>query len=125
MATKKAEEGQTPEEARAAEADAVAAQVAQEEEAAEKRAEQAAAAANLKANQGEALPPTQKSVGGVTAYAMDRLISEGEGLLGYEPHVVAGAMHGVDKEYLTVDQAKARVERWLDSPADPVAAVEG
>lgn len=37
-------------------------------------------------------------------------------LTGYEGHVVAGALHGVGKKNLTIDEAKAAVKAWLSAP---------
>lgn len=43
----------------------------------------------------------------------ERLIEEADAYLGHPPHVAAGALHGVEDEELTVDQAKERVDDWL------------
>jgi hypothetical protein len=116
----KAEKDQGPLDA----AEAVEMLQEEEESAAEKRGRQAERAADRKGYPDDAGTPQQVKRGGDTAYAVQRLIDDGEGLLGHPPHVVAGAMYGVDKEYLTADEARKLVEQWLDSPADPVEAVE-
>lgn len=97
----------------------------EEEAAAEKRGRQAERASERKGYPDDAGTPQQVKRGGETAYAVKRLVDDGEGLLGHPPHVVAGAMYGVDKEYLTVAEAGKLIDKWLESPADPVAAVEG
>jgi hypothetical protein len=37
-------------------------------------------------------------------------------LTGYEGHIVAGALVGVSKKNLTIDEVKAACAAWLDSP---------
>lgn len=46
-----------------------------------------------------------------------RLIAEAQDFLGVEPHVVAGALHGINDPELTVDAARERVNAWLATPA--------
>lgn len=43
------------------------------------------------------------------------LISAGPGL-GFKPEEVAGALSGVSKKNLTIDEAKAAVKAWLKAP---------
>lgn len=78
----------------------------------ETQADEAAPEAAPKGGEGA---PTQKEEGGQTAYSVERLIAEAPSFLGYESHVVVGALHGTDKEFLTIDEAKAAVETWLGS----------
>ena len=73
----------------------------------------AAEAEAVEAQQQEAVAPTQVEEGGETAYSIDRLIAEAPSFLGCEPHVAAGALHGTDKEFLTIAEAKEAVEAWL------------
>ena len=47
---------------------------------------------------------------------VERLISEGGAFLGQEPHVVAGALAGVNRKKLTVEEAQAAVDAWLKQP---------
>lgn len=36
-------------------------------------------------------------------------------LTGYEGHVVAGALHGIDKKNLTISEVKAACQAWLSA----------
>lgn len=45
-------------------------------------------------------------------YSLDRLQREADAFLGVPSHVAAGAFYGVDKEELTVDEAKALVAEF-------------
>lgn len=111
--------------AREGEAEQVEEQMAEEESAAVKREAQAQRAAQLKSVPEGALAPTEKTTrSGETQFQRDRLIREAQPLLGYDSHVVVGALHGDSREYLTVDQAKSRIEEWLSTvvtvhPDDP------
>lgn len=51
-----------------------------------------------------------------TTYSRDRLVAEANEFLGYPPHVVAGALHDVRKQNLTVDETKNLVNKWLAKP---------
>lgn len=64
-------------------------------------------------------PMQRKGKGGATAYHVDRLVPDAEGLLGFQPHVAAGAFHGAQKQYWTVDEATERIEEWLQTPVGP------
>lgn len=66
-----------------------------------------------KAAQAEEAPPTQIEKQGKTAYSVERLMTDGAGLVGYGPHVIAGALHGVDADYLTPDEVRQHVDKWL------------
>jgi hypothetical protein len=58
---------------------------------------------------------------------VSQLIEQGSPLLGYDSHVVAGALYGRDAdEELTTDVAKTEVENWLQRPVqvDPAYADE-
>ena len=59
--------------------------------------------------------PTQKEgEGGATAYHRDRLMGpEAVDLTGHPGHVVAGALADVEDDYLTTDEAKAKIDAWL------------
>lgn len=59
-------------------------------------------------------PPSQIEKGGVTAYSVERLLTDGAGLVGYEPHVIAGAVYGTEADYLTPDEVRDLVEPWLE-----------
>lgn len=49
-------------------------------------------------------------------FPVDRLISEGENFLGHPSHVVAGALHAVNRKELTLDEAREAVDAWLSTP---------
>lgn len=49
-------------------------------------------------------------------YPVERLTSDMAATLGYQPHEVAGALHGVNRKHLTLEEAKAAVKKWLESP---------
>lgn len=53
---------------------------------------------------------------GAEAFPVERLISEGKDLLGHDGFIVAGALHGISKKNLTLDEAKAAVDAWLAAP---------
>jgi hypothetical protein len=46
-------------------------------------------------------------------------------LVGYPPHVVAGALAGVNRSKMTLDEAKAAVSAWLGSPVKTDPGLEG
>lgn len=103
---------------RADEAEAAEDQAETAAEAEERRERERERASGLKSVPEGAGPPTEKTTrAGDTQFARDRLIAEGAALTGYEPHVLAGALHEVDKEYLTVAEANKLVEQWLQRPA--------
>jgi hypothetical protein len=58
-------------------------------------------------------PSQQTASGGETGYSHERLIAEAQSFLGHPPHVVAGALHGVDQEYLTIKEAESAVDSFL------------
>lgn len=50
-------------------------------------------------------------------YEVERLVGrDAYALTGYEGHVVAGALSGVNRKNLTVEEAKAAVAAWLSAP---------
>lgn len=53
------------------------------------------------------------SRGAETKIARDRLIDNAAAYLRQPPYVVAGALHGDKRAYLTLDQASEAVERFL------------
>lgn len=82
----------------------------------EKRERERERVENLKSTPKDSAAPTQRSVkGGDTAYAVERLIAEADEFLGEPPHVVAGALYGIDKEYLTVGEAQKLVSNFMSS----------
>lgn len=82
----------------------------------DKLAEQPEAEAEAAADDaGEETPPTQRDEGGETAYSTERLIAEANEFIGEPPHVVAGALHGADEDYMTLDALKERVKKWKRS----------
>jgi hypothetical protein len=100
-------------------AEQVADDLAAAERAEDRRDAQAERAASLKSYDASAeLPPTQKQVRGVTAYAVSRLLEpDSNDDFGHPQHVLAGALFGIDKEYLTRDEIDARVRQFLKSPS--------
>lgn len=49
------------------------------------------------------------------SFPVERLISE-SGFLKQPSHVVAGALSGVPRKTLTIEEAQAAVDAWLKSP---------
>lgn len=49
-------------------------------------------------------------------FPVERLISEGHRFLGHPSHVVSGALHGINRKTLTLDEARAAVDAWLAAP---------
>lgn len=50
-------------------------------------------------------------------YTVERLTGpDAYALTGSEGHIVAGALHGVSKKNLTIEEAKAAVKAWLKAP---------
>ncbi len=47
---------------------------------------------------------------------VEQLIEFGPQYTGYDAHAVAGALAGVTRKKLTVEEAKAAVRAWLNSP---------
>lgn len=47
-------------------------------------------------------------------YSVTRLMQDSVAFTGYPAHVLAGALHGDDREELTVDAAKKAIETWLE-----------
>jgi hypothetical protein len=101
-------------EAREDEAEQVREAAEAAEVAEEKRTRQMEQAAERKSYDDEAAPPAQRDKGGETAYSHDRLIEEAEDFLGQPSHVVAGALHGVEDAYLTVQEAETLVSDFLN-----------
>lgn len=50
------------------------------------------------------------------SFSVERLINEAGAFLNQPSHVVAGALHGVDRKNLTLDEAEAAVDAWLKQP---------
>ena len=48
--------------------------------------------------------------------SVDRLLAESDAFLGCESYVLAGALHGVRKKNMTVDEAKSLIDEWLQKP---------
>lgn len=87
-----------------------------EAEAADKRARQQEQAGELKSVPDGALPPTEKTTrSGETAFARQWLIDNAQNVLGCDGHVVVGALHGDDREYLTVKEAEKAIDSWLNT----------
>jgi hypothetical protein len=85
-----------------------------EETAAETQLQDPEAEADMAADEGDAATPSQQEgAGGETAYSQERLIEEATSFLGHPTHVVAGALHGVDQEYLTIKEATKLVDDFL------------
>lgn len=50
-------------------------------------------------------------------YDIERLTGpDASALTGHEGHVVRGALHGVSKKTLTVEETKAAIQAWLKAP---------
>lgn len=48
-------------------------------------------------------------------FSHERLIQRAARTIGYPAHVVAGALAGVEKENLTIEEARAACEQWVKS----------
>jgi hypothetical protein len=73
-----------------------------------------------KQQQAAAAQKQQKTV------TVERLIANAEDYLGVGNFVAAGAFHGTDEqEEMTVDEAKQRVETWLNTPIEETSGQEG
>lgn len=101
---------------RAAEAAAVEEQDAAVASAETRRETQRERAAAKKSYPEDADPPTQITKSGEKAYSLARLQAQGPEFLGFESWEVAGGLHGCDQEYLTLDDARKRIEDWLNRP---------
>lgn len=101
---------------REGEAQAVEEQAATEAEAAEKRAKAQASALELKSVPDGAQPPTEKEVGGTTQFSRQFLLDNSTDLLGHPSHVVAGALYGDSREYMSVEDAQTTIDAWLAAP---------
>jgi hypothetical protein len=65
---------------------------------------------------GDTLPPIP----------VNQLVADGSALLGHPSHAVAGALAGHDPdEMLDIDEAKAAVEAWLQTPVAVDPGAEG
>jgi hypothetical protein len=70
--------------------------------------------------QAEGPPPLERETSsGETEFQRDYLIANALPLTGLEPHVLVGALHGSDQEFLTAEQAKEIAQKWLDSEVAP------
>lgn len=108
--------------ARAEGAERVEEQQEDEEVAAARRERESEQASQLKSVPDGALPPTERTKrNGDTSYQRDWLIANAQPVLGHDAHVVVGALHGDDREYLTVAEATKQIETWLATPviSDP------
>jgi hypothetical protein len=111
-----ASEAAAADEARAEELGITEEQQDLEADAADKRARQQEQAAELKSVPEGALAPTEKTTrSGETTFARQWLIDNAQNVLGYDGHVVVGALHGDDREYLTVKETTKAIESWLGS----------
>lgn len=73
-------------------------------------------AAGLKSVPEGALPPTEKTTrSGETVFTREWLIANAQNVLGHDSHVVVGALHGDDREYLSVKEATQAVDAWLNT----------
>ena len=50
-------------------------------------------------------------------FSVERLIAESADFFGHPPHVAAGAFHDGKQNY-TLDEAKARVDKFLKQPVE-------
>lgn len=102
-----------------AEREAVQEQTEAVQTAEERREAQQERASTLKSVPEGALPPSEKTTkGGETTFARARFLDpyEGPALTGHEAHVIAGALHLDDAEYLSVADVQQKVETWLATP---------
>lgn len=68
----------------------------------------------------EAVKATEPAEDALT-FSVDRLISDGGDLIGHESHVVAGALSGVNRKQMTLEEAEAAVDAWLKTPVSQEA----
>lgn len=90
---------------------AKAARDAQREAAREAKEEQERAEAQ--AAKADAEPPEE-----VLTFDHARLIADAEKLVGRKASDVAGALHGVEKKNLTIEETQAAVDAWLVTPVN-------
>lgn len=97
------------------EAERVEAAQKAEQKAAEKRQavqEKQAATASDKLGT-DAGAPSERTRKGDKSFSRERLLTDSQDLVGHPPHVLAGALYGDDREYLTLDEAEAAVNDYL------------
>ncbi|GGH28593.1 hypothetical protein [Paenibacillus segetis] len=51
-------------------------------------------------------------------YSVAEIIANAEALAGVKPEVMIGAFHGIDKEMLTVNEAKDLVQQFLEKKVE-------
>lgn len=123
--TNKPEAEQPREDALAEEAAQVEEQAEAVEAAQERRAtERQKASARKGVPRDSDTPSELPSRGGEKKYSVERLTQDSIGFLGVESHIVAGALHEVDKEYLTLDEAETLVNDWLNTEVISSAPAE-
>lgn len=94
-------------------ADAVAEQMEEVQAAEESIAAEKEKVAGLKSTPKDSEAPTERTVSGELRYSRERLIEESYAFVGEPPHVVAGALATVGKAYLSRDETKAAVAKFL------------
>lgn len=90
----------------------------------EKDTKEAKAAERAKAKEAEAKAAADAAAANEEAASQierDRLIWQSTEFFGVSPAVVAGALAGLDgrRETFTVDEVKAQIEKFMNSPAEP------
>jgi hypothetical protein len=63
--------------------------------------------------------------GGETAYPYQRLIDDADDFFGHPAYVVAGALHGVDREFLTLGEVEGFIDDFLNHEVNPAPAEQG
>lgn len=115
---------ETSQAAREGEAERAREEAEAESEAAAKRGRERQRASARKSIP-EGAQAAEATRGGETAYPYQRLIDDAQDFFDVAPHVVAGALYGVDREYLTRDEVGALIEEWQAKEINPAPADEG
>lgn len=92
-----------------------------EAEAAEKR-ERERTRANRRKSIPEGAEAAEATRGGETAYPYQRLIDDAQDFFGVPSYVVAGALHGVDGEFLTKKEVAGFIDDFLNHEVNPAPA---
>jgi hypothetical protein len=101
--------------AREGEAERVEEEMIEEETAEERRQREEARAEQLKSVPEGAQAPLERTTrGGETAFKRDHLLANARALTEHEEHVLVGALHGDDREYLTATEAQRAADDFLD-----------
>lgn len=66
----------------------------------------------------EPLPPTESGEGENVAFTPQWLIDNSQAVLGVPVQVASGALANAEEEFLTPEQAKSKIDAWLETPVE-------